>query len=317
MYLNFDITSLANVLAWPVIVGTIFIIYRKDIGKFLRDISPHVSKFSVGPLSIEFAKVKGFEPQWSGPGPYDFRQDSIVPISSDSKSVLLDQIQERRIIDYAIFDLGDGNQWLSSRLYLFTRIFYMMCRIRCIVFVDQHQEIRNHFVGVADPIQIQNTLSDLFPWLEEAFANVYTTHPFAKKTSSNNNQTLEQFVIQFIKKITDPSKFPVPSESSYSPVKKISQDGWAYLKKTNALENTWEHAEWLDTKKIDELFREVLNKSFIGKMDMITKSNEEQTKMILRTDGNFVAILDQNQRFEKLIDRQKLSNETARNLLVK
>jgi hypothetical protein len=130
MSLDIDVAGIMNAVAWPSVVATLLIVYRRHIGKFLRDISPRIRSLSIGPFSIDLAEAKGFEPKWKGQGPMDVRQSDIRP-QKDSRAELIKLLEDVSLADYVIFDLGNGEEWLSSRLYLFTVILQRMRGSNC------------------------------------------------------------------------------------------------------------------------------------------------------------------------------------------
>lgn len=300
-----NIAAIASALVWPVFLAILIALYREKIGQFLKDIIPHIRKFSISPtsISIELAETKGFEPIWKGkePGAMDSRQTYILNIQ-DSAPQLLQQIQERSIVDYAIFDLGDGSQWLSSRLYLFTTLLHRMRGLRSIVFVDIHEAITHHFIGIADPSQVRYALAIRYPYLETAFAKAYGNLPGLVITSVYGSfeqwKTID-LVTNFFKEIQQEE----PSDSD--------KRNWVYLKR----HKKWEHAEWLDTLKVKEILQEVIDTSRVSSVDLLGKSTENQVKLILSFKVPFVARVDQDQRFQSLIDRQRLADEVIRLIL--
>lgn len=313
---NIDIAAITSVIVWSTLVGIMFVIlstYRKNIGSYVKELMKdlRLSKVSVGPsgVSVELAVAKGFEPKWTGTDPLeDIRQTALYNLR-DSVSELIAQIQETSTKDYAIFDLGHGSQWLSSRLYLFTIILQRMHGIRSIVFVDRDQEITHHFVGVADPIQVQYSLARRYPWLEKEFAKTYgdlgpqITSIYGSLESHQAIVLIEKF-LEKIQKNQEPT-----SESDWV---KASKD-------PRKPDQKWEHAEWLNTDQVEQILQEILDKSsWVGRLDLQGKSREDQLKLILSFKGHFVAVLNQNHwRFEKLIDRQQLANEVVYNQISK
>jgi hypothetical protein len=172
--LEIDVAAIVTAFVWPIFIGiviSLIVRYRKNIGSFLKDL--RVSKISFGTFfSFELFEAKKFEPNWVGSSPLDLRQSAIDGIKTSAPD-LVTQIQENSVADYAIFDLGDGNKWLNTRLYLFAVILQRMRRLRNIVFVDKHQEISHQFVGIAKPSEVYYSLARRYPWLERAFARAY------------------------------------------------------------------------------------------------------------------------------------------------
>jgi hypothetical protein len=236
----------------------------------------------------------------------DIRQTGISGFPSSAPK-LLEQIQDRSIVDYAIFDLGDGNQWLSTRLYLFTVILHRMRGLKSIVFVDTYQTIRHHFVAIAEPTQVQYTLASRYPWLERTFARVYGNLPNLAITSING--TIEQWnALQLVGNFLQDNEI---QQVQPPPVAPGNRTEWVYLDRGNI----WEHADWLDTDKVEEILGEVLKRSRVSRLDLQGKSTIDQAKLILSFKEPFVVVVDQDRRFERLIDRQRLADEITRGLV--
>jgi hypothetical protein len=53
--------------------------------------------------------------------------------------------------DYAVFDLGDGRKWLTSRLFVFATMLERMRGIRCCVFLESSGVVEKRFVATASP----------------------------------------------------------------------------------------------------------------------------------------------------------------------
>jgi len=232
-------------------------------------------------------------------GTVDWRVSESTSLVPD----LLNQIHDKSVLDYAIFDLGGGNQWLSTRLYLFTVILHRMRGLRRIVFVDRHQGIERHFGGIATPSQVKYALAICYPWLELAFSNAYKElSPEIRTTyGSIDPMKAEQLVNRFF---WDPEirKNPPPPPP----------EGWVGLPPNNI--RVWEHADWLDTSKVMKILNGVLDRSQVGKQDQ-GKSARDQAKSILSCEGDLVASVDETGRFETLIDKRRLQDEVVRDLL--
>ena len=65
--------------------------------------------------------------------------------------------------------------------------------------------------------------------------------------------------------------------------------------------DTYERTEWLNKKLFEEIFSHSLNENYI--VEDPYKSNEVQVKAILRQKGKYVAVIDKEDRFKRLIDR--------------
>lgn len=303
--LNIDVGALANAIVWPTFAAVLLVKYRHDIASFLRNLLKDVrlSKLSFGSLSAEFATTRGIEPNW-GIGPADLRQTDVSNFG-DYRSDLIAQIQDTSVIDYAIFDLGDGKQWLSSRLYLFVLIFHQMRGLRRIVFVNQRSG-QHDFVGTADPREVRYALAIRYPWLEQTFAASYANLPGLRINTTHGSLDQDMAVLLIKNFLSNPViSFPGKQPLTF-------ENEWTYLENSQRSE----HAEWIDTQRLKDILQGILDTTWISRRDLEVKSKMDQAKLILSFKSQFVGVLDSNHRFEKLIDRNLILEELARSLLL-
>lgn len=228
----------------------------------------------------------------------------------DSSTVLEEQIKVQSVEDYAIFDLGEGDKWLSSRIYLFTKILQRMRGIKYIVFVDSYQGTAKHFVGIVESSKVEYTFAMRYQWFEPAFSNAFcqayspNQYPPSNKLIKSTYGLLDQsFVIQVIKGFIQNIQKP--------PNEKPPNKEWIKIDKTKA----WEHAEFLDSVKVQEILYEVIYTAFVDVLNIKDRSKTDQIKLILRFKEPIVALVDQKQRFQKLIDRQLIEDQVINNVI--
>ena len=75
--------------------------------------------------------------------------------------------------DYAVFDLGDGWRWLTSRLFIFATMLERMRGLRCCVFFESSGRVSKRFLGTAEPAAVRWAFAHRYPWLNPAFADAY------------------------------------------------------------------------------------------------------------------------------------------------
>ena len=310
MAVDVDVAALASALVWPTVIVILLIAYRKRIGDFIKEVSSssRVSKFTIGfsSLSIELAEAKRFEPAWTTIGGGDFRQTAIS-VGGSYVDELLNQLQKTTPADYFIVDLKNGNGWISSRLYLFTVLLQKVRGIRCIVFVDRYQDIRNHFLGIATPNKVQSALEHKYDWLENEFAKAYAERESWSATEWEN--LLNGFVGKIQK-----DEPPIPEKLGEWVLLEIPKK----LRELRHLEKSkvWEHASWLDGDKMEEILKQDLQRPMVNERELQIKSDADKARLILSFEGSsFVAIVDEDRRFKKLIDRQPLVEEAIRGIL--
>ena len=82
-----------------------------------------------------------------------------------------------------------------------------------------------------------------------------------------------------------------------------------------SLKRKWEHAEWMTVNRVEEILGQDLGKlSFITESDLRSRPKEQQIRLILSSAGRYVAVVDQDRRFQqrKMIDKNSVVMEIAR-----
>jgi len=159
--------EILRAVAWPISALAIALVLWWS--GFLKAIGGRATKLSVMQFSIELATVE----RTNMPG-LDLLRDPLASahFPSDASSLLRELLTPDHM-DYAIIDLGNGDRWLASRLFLFAEFLHRQRGLRCIVFVDDRESVSRRLVGIADPSSVRWGLASQFPWLESALATSY------------------------------------------------------------------------------------------------------------------------------------------------
>jgi hypothetical protein len=171
-----EIVRLVIGLIWPLVVLLIAFLYRRELGALLEGatglLRGGVSKLSLpGGISLELAKSTEFKIEWSGPDGQDLRNMVVMPqFASGAPDILglLHPQPSSLSADYAVFDLGSGDKWLTSRLYLFSMLLRRMYGLRYCVFVYDTPDVRGRSLGFATTEVVRWALARVYPHLERA-----------------------------------------------------------------------------------------------------------------------------------------------------
>src|SRR5262245_18532085 len=134
MTTTLDIAALLSALAWPIALLIVFFAYRQHILAFVRAVGSRVSKLEFGGVSIELARVDAFVPDWSeATGGLDLRLKAVALEINDSYTgTFRAQLMEAGTWEYAEINLGAGQEWLTSRLFIMAIVFARMKGIKCL-----------------------------------------------------------------------------------------------------------------------------------------------------------------------------------------
>lgn len=216
-------------------------------------------------------------------------------------AALLKQMNPNCVYDYAIIDLGEGQNWLSTRLFLLAVLFRRMQRLRTFVFVETRDEIPGRFVGIAAPDFVRWRLARAYPWLERAIANAYSAIDdldICSDAGALGPKSATRLVENFI------------NESEITSYRREESQDWHI--RFPGVEMS-EHGTWINRTLLDRLFDPAPNRSYIFDAGDLTA--KQRMLNALACEGPFVAVVDDQNRFQSLIDRERLLRALAESFL--
>jgi len=92
-----------------------------------------------------------------------FRAADTFTVASDTKSLLFRMFEEPGKYEFVAIHLGRGEQWLSSRLYVFATMLQRMKSLRCIVILGVGADTESQFIGATTPDKIRWGLATIEP----------------------------------------------------------------------------------------------------------------------------------------------------------
>lgn len=167
-----DVAATIRAVLWPLVVLAVLLIYRHKLSSLLGGILTHVRKLEIAGVSLELAEVQELSTQWLVMGGnLDLRSSSTgLEMFESSGTNIFQQLDQPIIGDYAVIDLGEGKEWLSSRLHILSVLFEELRGLRALVFVDSQNELAKRYVGWIEPRKLGRILSSMYPKLEAAYS---------------------------------------------------------------------------------------------------------------------------------------------------
>ena len=302
-----QIVSLIQAVAWPLVAIAAAIVFRKPLTIFVQDLGRRATKLSLFQFAVELSTVRE-APTWTL-GMADLRQLSAAAQINDSAAgTLLTEISDPAAADYAVIDLGEGHEWLTSRLYFFAVLLSRMRALRSFVFVSSRGQVRQRFVGVAEPESVRWSLAKNYPWLEMAFAQAYAGIANAPATIAPANVP---FIISPHGALEPYKAGPIihlflGAIQTNTPTTDSSE--WVHFSQNG--QDMAERATWLDERRMEsDLGSSLMRDSWL--VDSPDLAKLQRTKAILRRPGPFIALLSEDRQFKALIDRQAVVERVA------
>jgi hypothetical protein len=315
-----DAIELIQAIAWPVVVLVALIVLRRPLSDFIRDLGRRVTKLSVFQVSIDLATVSEFDPTWRALNLGDIRQPTAASLFDLPAQNLLEKFIDTNGFDYALVDLGGGDEWLSSRLFVFAEILPRLRGLHCFVFVEETEATSRRLVGMARPEAVRWTLAQRYPWLDSALEQAYadTAPPVISPAGAVDSNSAQQIGQAFLSNIQMPAgkpgqaSQPPPPSPDHDPGQPVvgCRPGWVPVQKVPGQQeqDLCEHGEWLDGPRVRHLLGTSLQEDAWVKDDP-DASEEEQVRAVLRRKGDFVAIVSEDRAFRSLVDRHLLLEE--------
>lgn len=228
--------------------------------------------------------------------------------------------------DFAKISIGEGNEWLTSRLFVAAATLERIGGVKALVFVERTPATDDHLVAVAPASQVRWALAQGEPWLEAAWVRaslgVFPPHvPLGAGTLPANAAFLPdpremldvgppvirsrtggldptaacQLVSRFIDSLQKPVG-PTPADS-----------GWVVPGGTLQERATWVTREFLARLLPADAFG-AWSEAFRD------ATRARRTRAVLRRKGAYVGLVEANHEFVRLVNRQALLEEIAASL---
>lgn len=305
-----DVLEVLRVAIWPLIVLISLFFLSKPLTEFLESTASRITRFSAFDIEFELGPTTATS---AVPLPSMERikapMDAIM--GGDSSAALFEHLEAEGKAEYAVVDLGEGQEWLTSRVFIVASLFPRMRGVRTIVFLHSFQGAARVFLGCAAPREVRWRFAQTFPWLEVEMVCaecdvLRNRHGDPRLISAreriifNNDGALDpyeasQIAETFIRRLRPDG--PGPHGSDWVLVHGAEADG------------VWERAEWLTASRLRMLLGDTMSRSRI--VEDPDADGREYAARILRRSGEFVGQLDEAGVFLRLLDRRALVEEAA------
>lgn len=308
--------DVGRVLAWPLVALVALVVLRKPVGAMLSDVGKRATKLSLFQFAVELATVPELAPQWNVPNAGDVRQLTRADVFDSYTTTLFQQLAIAGASDYITVDLGAGDQWLTSRLYIFVVMLRRLRGLRCVVFTATVRDVRGAFIGWAEATEARWMLAMLYPWFESALAHALAAVNPAVMSLNGGMQFYEanNVVKEFLHNIqaNDQGMAGLGSGAQPGAPPPAGVPGppeWIRLPLAQGEVQVWEHAAWITPTLMDGLIGP--NDADAAFVDSPDTGADARAKAIARRSGPFVALVNPAGRFKALVDRQALLESMA------
>lgn len=340
-----EAVDLAQAVAWPLVVVVVLIVYRSSVRRLIASIADRASGFKAGPLSVTFAVATEASLELTGALTDVTNPTTSTAASSDAQSSLKTLLNGQQFDSFQV-ELGTGDQWLTSRLFLYSSLLPAAVGIRCIVFTETRAGKPHSFVGISDPLEVAASLASTYPWMRDAFksAGAKVDHwcferdviqtaistSMARDDDDDDDDDVvldHQFYCELAEAIRPALRavdLSIPSDAAVvaetfltSPLIHASVGPnpppaeWLRLPAKGSADAYLEHAEWItDGAHLTTMIGAALRYTPIEEVP--TEKRADLGRRVVAADGDYVAMIDSRDRFLRLLDRRAGIEKVAR-----
>jgi hypothetical protein len=273
--------SIIETCVWPLIVVVFVIYFRKQI----KILISRVKQFSFAGIDIEISHASCFSTAGLLSNMNQFGAIANEALLTSFTHSLIDQLETDKKIDYITIDIGNGDKWLTSRLFIISNILARNAGLKCIVFVSSAVCHKHTFQGLIDVDNVHWSIASGLTLYEIEFCRLLSENiTIISPKGAIDKENAVRIVRQFITNMQ-------------------SDDT---LGRNNLIVNleggTREYAYWLTKENISTLFGSSLDRRSINS----NNSKKKRIKKVLRHKSDYVAIVDNDCCFKELINRRKV-----------
>lgn len=307
--------DLVKSIAWPLVAVFAFFLFYEPLSKLMAEIAFRADKLSISiaGVSLELATLKEYSKSISK---IPAEIPALIKTASIDESIekLNEMISTPLRADYAIIDLGSGQEWLTTRLFLFALLSDTVTKLRAFVFVEQSGGTREKFLGVAAPSDTWKSLAIKYPWLDEAFhraaGDCYKEITLEDKdgvqkfsnekpifASDDDKWRLKKFIRNFHQQVT---RVTTPPDGEGEMHYKIEETP-----------PTWEKGCLIDGDLLHGILKNSLDPLWCEESCYGPRSTIAEA--IVQQKGAFISLVNPDRRFVGLVDRYELLDQIIRN----
>jgi hypothetical protein len=299
------LVEIVGYLAWPAAALLMVLMLRRPIAALVGAIGGRITKLSVFKVELELLPVE----RATAPLLDELRDVAKETPLGDSSGALLKQVAGEPA-EYAVVDLGAGDEWLTSRLYIAAVTLPRMRGVRAFVFVETADGVQRSYVGMVAADRLRWRLAMDFPWLEGAWLQASASLIPDLQAPPLPAPAARQPVIVSDTGALDPDKarnIVTGFITSLQRANQLADPQWVKLGGGRA-----EHAQWVTGSMIRSLAPQECSDGWAPLLR--DASRAQQTRAVLRRRGALVALVHPDMRFARLVDRAALLEQMAANL---
>jgi hypothetical protein len=310
-----DVAHLVSAVAWPLVIVGVLWFLREPLRALAHRIGSSAQSVSIGAqgLTVELGSAIEPVPSQAATALAGVRAPEQAPRVVDSAAMtMFAQLQGEAPAPYLVVDLGEGREWLTSRLYIFAILLRAMRQTGALLFVETVGGVRGRFVGLASPEHVRWALAHAYPWLEADYAYAYAQATTSRQTPNPN---VEPFVLDDNGRLAENVAHQVATNFVFA-VQVVppgagvptTSDEWVVEDRPDG--KFIEHAKWLTGGELERVLGSALHR-FAYLLETVPRSPAEVAREAVRVHGeDVVALVDDQHRFRDVVVNRRDVLET-------
>ena len=239
----------------------------------------------------------GRDPDWRvqyHTGLVDLRQLTSANVFDGSAQSLFEQLAETTPAEVAVINLGKGNKWLTSRLFLFAVLLEQFRGVRCLVFTRTRDGITNRLLGLASPEAVWRALADGDS--ETLTKRTRRRCEAALRRTSARRRRLLAAGLTRTRRRRSLAGSSMRSSTGRARRSRMKRHWEAF---TDDGATMWERTSWIDPQDQPEGLDEVVDRTPVVESDQTTKPSDRGRDVLLHR-AQLVAIVDEHGRYVEI-----------------
>jgi hypothetical protein len=310
-----DVAGIIQVIAWPLMLFILAVVFRRQLSGIFSYAASHLKSVSIAGVSIELTEQTAQSMVQVGGMAVDVRHAGTEDSVNDSTlRSFYAQIEATSALELAVVDLGQGHEWLTSRLYILSVILRRMRGLKAIVFVDNANNSHGRFIGICPSAVLRWRLANEFPKYEEALASgemraavAQTPVPKAFIDGDDGHFAYRDRAADLLKGFLAGVQSPVPPAQQ--------AELWQSLEVQPTSPPVFEYAKWIDTPLIEKLLEGALDNVAVPLTQFQFANREARLRIVFDHRGTWVPLVRADGRFHGWIDRRIVVETLAGRIL--
>src|SRR5215210_941168 len=309
-----DVADLISVIIWPALIVGVLWVLREPVSAFAARVGSSAQRVTIGAqgLSVELSSAIEAVPRQSTTALAGVRApDSAARVVDSAAVTMFAQLDQEEPAPYLVVDLGDGLEWLTTRLYIFSILLRATRRTRTLIFVETAGGVRGRFTGLASPERVRYALAHAYPWLEAHYADAYASATVNYRQPASANPPFivdDQGRLLPLTAHAIAKRFVFAVQQNPPPPPVTDAPGWVIEERPT--ERFAEHASWLSGGDLEVLLGAALRRfALIVEATPRLPSELAMDALHLREE-EVVAVVDEQRRFRDLVVSRREVLET-------